>query len=413
MRPVTRSCWASLVRVTGIVASQVSWGGAIATWRLSDGRVTLSPVTARTYLATLLLAVPALQCGASAVDGSADSKAELEANVAGAPPLLPTEAADSPSAERGEPTLSNCRWHGYGIGPSGSNQCDQQHLMVHSALPSLALGATGVRLRDVAGVCAVSVQEVQALCCYEGKVPETVDLTAAPSVADFLNVHSDTPVNSATLRALAANECSAHGGQLSDWHMLYEGDTEQGRALAYLCESAPPASSFELSIAGFEQPSAGALLDADPSFVAAVEPLIPPRGSSRKAAHLSGESSDDAVLEARYRGLLPKASGYSAVSFWARSEQGDSPLRVQHASAASSELPWPVATVTVTRAWQKFEVSFRDLLASAPKTRPIEAAGVDGETSIRFSSAGEGPFDLWLDDVAYICGSGECRGASR
>ncbi|MEN9580661.1 MAG: hypothetical protein RJA70_3670, partial [Pseudomonadota bacterium] len=204
----------------------------------------------------------ALGCGAESPEASRDrDQLTLDApkNAQGAPeataqqPQKPPVTENPPAAEKPSGGVSapnidlpaappfamglgaldpelpdNCRWHGYGLGPSGAAYCDADtHLYAHAMLPCLSELAAGQPVfHSVTASCSSGAQEVQARCCYLDTPPEKLDFSAGPLVDDFSEIVPDSPVTVATLRALAAAQCRAeNNGHLGDWYVQYEGNT--------------------------------------------------------------------------------------------------------------------------------------------------------------------------------------------
>jgi hypothetical protein len=352
----------------------------------------------------------------SVVDGGWLSPPEPEQEalpVDSEPDVAPDVSKPAPDRSPPQPLPANFRWYGYGIGASGAQQCDFSHLVVHATLPCLGADIDGeFFVREVLGVCESGPQEVQVGCVHSGTPPSDIDLSASPVQVDLATLRLEAPVSTTTLRALAADVCARDSKTLGDWYMLYDGDSALGRQLSFLCaESA--GERRELQLANFEAQGEQGFADNLPGLEDWLAVLQSPRGSSERALHLSAEAGEDLELALHYHGLSPLASGLAALAFWARSESGQLTLRVEHAawSGATGEsvLPAPATRVSVNEVWQRFEIPFEELLASAAETLPFNATSGTESTVVRFVAEGTGPFDFWLDDVSYLCGSGDCR----
>ncbi len=322
-------------------------------------------------------------------------------------PDTPLPASPPDSAQADEPLPANCLWHGYGIGLSGYNQCDYTHMSAHAIQVCLNhVSAQGdLVMRSVGGSCSAGPQEIQVRCCYDGPLPTEIDLSGYPGADVFdREVRTAAPVTTATLRAYADAECAIDAQSLGDWYVLYQGDTNLAQEMLYYCTPAARAPSG-FTLATFEEEAAGPL-DLDPQLLEAVADLSSARGMSQRGVHFSGTETDLEVTT-HLHGVFPVSGGYTALAFWARSDVPDATLEVAHASEEPAELPWPSSNVALSSEWQLFEIPFNDMLQAAAETRPLSASTLTGSTLLRFSTSGA--YDLWIDDISYICGGSACR----
>jgi hypothetical protein len=132
-------------------------------------------------------------------------------------------------------------------------------------------------------------------------------------------------------------------------------------------------------------------------------PIEPPRGTSRRALHVSDLSTSDG-LEIRGHGHLP-IPGDATIVFWARSALGN-PERLLFAAgggalgdqgaAWSQQEVWLGRELIVPTRWTEFRLPVRDL---SPVNPGAPVAGLEGHTvMLRFVTHPE-TFDFWIDDI--------------
>lgn len=409
-----------------------------ATWCGGAAQGNLSSMRAKQPTRALILFASscALGCGAESQDASGDRDqlaANAPTNAQGSPETTAQQTENPPMAEKpssggSEPSVEspaappfsmglgaldpelpdNCRWHGFGIGPSGAAYCDADtHLYAHAMLPCLSELAAGQPVfHSVTATCSSGAQEVQARCCYPGTPPEKLDFSAAAPLENFKEIVPDSPVTVATLRALAAEQCRAeNGGHLGDWYVQYQGNTGLGSRLQYDCVPRADAVT-EVVLANFERDGSSSFVDLYPGFAPYLATLTTPRGGSTGALHLSGERRGEVLLEPHYH-FSPRARGYTTLAFWARSDAGSVELQVDHGMPGDFAATWPTAKVKLTQQWERFEIPFSEMLTQGP-TRPFEALEPTDSTQLRFTLLGAGQYSVWLDDISYLCGQGSC-----
>lgn len=145
--------------------------------------------------------------------------------------------------------------------------------------------------------------------------------------------------------------------------------------------------------------------DGSASRDASVDDVIPPRGDSHKAYHVTEANPGTAVdLWAQLNhlgGTGVDLSAYAGVSFWARL---NSPGELTVAfgangqfTGARSVVSVPQKVVSGSEAWTQFVVRFDDV--------NLDATSV---SSIDFVVGGRNDsFDLWVDDLGFLC-KGSC-----
>lgn len=151
----------------------------------------------------------------------------------------------------------------------------------------------------------------------------------------------------------------------------------------------------------FVTTAAGATRDAR------IDDVVPPRGTSTKACHVSA-TSDEGRVELWAQLDHPQAravdlSSFEGIAFWARSSGVPAKLEVAiddgrgFFGAARSTTPLPSRTVNVSDSWESFMLRFDDLGADPSRVASLDFVVGDGS----------GPVDLWVDDLALVC-SGRC-----
>ncbi len=140
---------------------------------------------------------------------------------------------------------------------------------------------------------------------------------------------------------------------------------------------------------------------------AAIDEILPPRGESRKACHVSGAGYArglDLFAQLNHPTSRPAdLSAFLGIAFWARLTSETSKLVAAVGdgrtffAAEDDQSPLPSQTFTVSDHWQHFELSFQSIGADPSHVVSLEFVGGEG---------GE-PFELWVDDLAFIC-SGAC-----
>lgn len=151
---------------------------------------------------------------------------------------------------------------------------------------------------------------------------------------------------------------------------------------------------------------------------ATVEDVLPPRGESKKACHITGSKVAGGVdLWAQLdhpssRRVDLKA--YAGIAFWARLNSPSGRLIVAinddrpgtFFQAEASKTPWPAQRLAVPDPeWHRFVLLFEDFRSPTVDAnganRPLDPSGV---VSIDFvAGIGGESFDLWIDDLALLC----------
>jgi len=146
------------------------------------------------------------------------------------------------------------------------------------------------------------------------------------------------------------------------------------------------------------------------SHDAGIDDIVPPRGESKKACHVSGSNLDvgtDLWAQLDHPQNRPVELGaYAGIAFWARLNSPSSKLVVAiddrfgggFFRGEASQSPLPARTLTVSDQWERFELLFTDFgLATSAVVSIDFVVGRAGES-----------FDLWIDDLALLC-RGVCR----
>lgn len=133
--------------------------------------------------------------------------------------------------------------------------------------------------------------------------------------------------------------------------------------------------------------------------------IVPPRGDSKKASHVSGgnfERGADLWAQLDHpAGHAVDLRAYAGIAFWARLTSSSGKLvvaindraGVDYFAAEASASPLPTRTLAVSDQWQQFVLPFGDFGLDAPAVVSIDfVVGGGGET-----------FDLWIDDLALSC----------
>jgi hypothetical protein len=136
---------------------------------------------------------------------------------------------------------------------------------------------------------------------------------------------------------------------------------------------------------------------------ASVDDVVPPRGESTKAYHVTQAISGTAVdLWAQLnhlQGTGVDLRSYSGIAFWARLNGSRSQLTV--AFGANGRLAsigsTPQQVVSISQSWTQFVIRFDDLNVDSEAVSSIDFV-VEG---------GNEPVDFWIDDLALIC-RGDC-----
>ena len=139
---------------------------------------------------------------------------------------------------------------------------------------------------------------------------------------------------------------------------------------------------------------------------ASIDEVIPPRGDSHKAYHVT-ETTPGTVVDLWAQLNHPQGTGidlssYAVVSFWARMIGPGSELTVAfgvngqfsklNAAAFVSQ-----KVVSLSDAWTQFIVRFDDVNLDRKSVSSIDFV-VDGPSE---------PLDLWVDDLGFLC-QGSC-----
>jgi hypothetical protein len=139
---------------------------------------------------------------------------------------------------------------------------------------------------------------------------------------------------------------------------------------------------------------------------ASVDAVVPPRGESQKAYHVTETTRGTAVdLWAQLQhpqGAGVDLSSYTAVSFWARLYSPGAELTVAFGangqfSRVDSEAPVAHKVVSLSEDWTEFVVRFDEV-----RLDPTSVSSIDFVVGGR-----DGSFDLWVDDLAFLC-KGTC-----
>lgn len=139
---------------------------------------------------------------------------------------------------------------------------------------------------------------------------------------------------------------------------------------------------------------------------APIDDVIPPRGDSHKAYHVT-ETAPGVGIDLWAQLNHPQGSGvdlspYVAMSFWARMDSPGSKLTVafgsngQISSVISTPSSVPQKVVSLSEVWAQFVVRF-DEVGLKPKS----------VSSIDFVASGTGSIGLWVDDLGFLC-QGTC-----
>ena len=140
-----------------------------------------------------------------------------------------------------------------------------------------------------------------------------------------------------------------------------------------------------------------------PTTDASIEEISPPRTESTRACHVAGSDFEPGVdLSAELDHPQHRAvdlSAYEGITFWVKLDSPSSKLTVavsagpSYFDAEASSAPLPSQTLTVKNEWQQVVLSFEAFGLTTSDIASIDfVAGVGGE-----------PFDLWVDDLAFLC----------
>jgi len=136
---------------------------------------------------------------------------------------------------------------------------------------------------------------------------------------------------------------------------------------------------------------------------ASVDSVVPPRGTSTKAYHVSEPNVGTAVdLWAQLNhpaGTGVDLGSYSGLTFWARLSGSSDELTVAFGANGqlSNVASAPQKVVSISQDWSQFVVHFDDLGFDSSDVSSIDFV---------VGSLRE-PLDLWIDDLAFFC-RGNC-----
>jgi hypothetical protein len=136
---------------------------------------------------------------------------------------------------------------------------------------------------------------------------------------------------------------------------------------------------------------------------ASIEEIDPPRGQSTRACHVAGANFETGVdLSAELDHPQHRAvdvSAYTGFTFWVKLASPSRNLTVaistgaRYFDAQTNMMPLPSRTLTVSDAWQEIVLTFDEFNLESSDVASIDfVAGEGGE-----------PFDLWVDDLAFLC----------
>ena len=145
-----------------------------------------------------------------------------------------------------------------------------------------------------------------------------------------------------------------------------------------------------------------------------IDAIIPSRGESKKACHMSGsmlERGADLWAQLDHPIGRPVDLGaYAGIAFWARLNSPSSKLVIAiddrigggFFTAQASRAPLPAQTIAVADQWEHVVLLFDDFGLDPSGVVSIDFVVGDGGES----------FDLWIDDLALLC-RGFCAGSVR